>query len=400
MQIYFGLFLLATVTFATTAAKDGHQVHCSEDWMKVDIILPSIPGSLVYLEGMKGYPNPKCQPESTTELAQFKLSLKDFYECGVTRVVNKITGKKVFYHKIIVESADNKEFVSVKCITTSGPVYNVTRHSHSIATRSVLPPGFEEPIDLDITTSLTEYAPEPTLNVGVRQGGEIVTGELNVSPGTPLAMEIYLDKQSAPVYGLGVTYMQVTDTKSQEETIIFNGCSVDPYLFDNFNTVDGDFLSAKFRAFKFPESTYVQFRGSVNVCLDKCKGIQCSNGQIGYGRRKREIASSVDPNKVYEISMTTFIKVTNEDGADPNAITELEEKLVQLKIANQKLPRNSRGSSVFESVQDHKDSHLGDSEAIVEETTIFRTQTNGAHTAATLGSAIVTVSVLVIKFIL
>lgn len=70
---------------------------------------------------------------------------------------------------------------------------------------------------------MTEYAPEPTLGVGVRQGGEIVTGELNVSPGTPLSMEIYLDKQSAPVYGLGVTYMQVTDTKSQEETIIFNG---------------------------------------------------------------------------------------------------------------------------------------------------------------------------------
>lgn len=77
--------------------------------------------------------------------------------------------------------------------------------------------------DLDITTSLEERAPEPILGIGVRQGGEIVTGELNVSPGTPLSMEIYLDKVSAPVYGLGVTYMQVTDTKSQEETIIFNG---------------------------------------------------------------------------------------------------------------------------------------------------------------------------------
>lgn len=36
-------------------------------------------------------------------------------------------------------------------------------------------------------------------------------------------MEISLDKASSSVYGLGVTYMQVTDTKSQEETIIFNG---------------------------------------------------------------------------------------------------------------------------------------------------------------------------------
>ena len=77
--------------------------------------------------------------------------------------------------------------------------------------------------DLDITTMVIEKAPEPILGVAVRQGNEIVTGELNVSPGTPLSMEIFLDEKSAPVYGLGVTYMQVTDTKTQEETIIFNG---------------------------------------------------------------------------------------------------------------------------------------------------------------------------------
>lgn len=192
-----------------------------------------------------------------------------------------------------------------------------------------------------------------------------MTGELNVSPGTPLQMEIYLDKASAPVYGLGVTYMQVTDTKSQEETIIFNGyvddlhfknvkkkrfnllclvllirfnliygecfsfvlhrCSVDPYLFENFNTQDGDFLTAKFRAFKFPDSTYVQFRGTVNACVDKCKGIQCSNGQIGFGkRRKREIAQSADPNKIYEISMTTFIRVVGDPiGVDKSMYFEI-----------------------------------------------------------------------------
>lgn len=77
--------------------------------------------------------------------------------------------------------------------------------------------------DLEITTMVIEKAPEPILGVVVRQGNELVSGELNVSPGTPLSMEIYLDKASAPVYGLGVTYMQVTDTKTQEETIIFNG---------------------------------------------------------------------------------------------------------------------------------------------------------------------------------
>lgn len=66
-------------------------------------------------------------------------------------------------------------------------------------------------------------APEPQLSVGVRQGGQPVTGELNVNPGTALNMDVYLDKASAPIYGLLVSYMQVTDTKNQEETIIFNG---------------------------------------------------------------------------------------------------------------------------------------------------------------------------------
>lgn len=85
---------------------------------------------------------------------------------------------------------------------------------------------------------------------------------------------------------------------------------MDPYLFENFDTVDGDRLMAKFRAFKFPDTTYVQFRSTVNACVDKCQGIKCSNGQIGYGRRKRDVMQSPEQNKDYEISKTTFIRVS------------------------------------------------------------------------------------------
>lgn len=76
---------------------------------------------------------------------------------------------------------------------------------------------------IDIREEISRQAPVPILGVGVRQGGVLVTGELNVSPGTPLQMEIFLDNASAPIYGLLVTYMLVTDTKTQEETIIING---------------------------------------------------------------------------------------------------------------------------------------------------------------------------------
>ena len=42
-------------------------------------------------------------------------------------------------------------------------------------------------------------------------------------------------------------------------------------------------------------------QGSVNVCLDSCLGVQCSNGQRGFGRRRREVSDAADPNKVLSI---------------------------------------------------------------------------------------------------
>lgn len=353
-------------------AKATHKVFCSEDLMRVNVALPSNDTTGVYLEGMKGYPDPKCKPTIKDTLAEFQLSLMNIYECGVTRIVNKITGKKVFYHRIIIEGDQEfgKEVISVKCIT-NGPLYNVT---HGIVKRDVLPAGFQEPEDLEITSNITGSAPEPSLTIAVRQGENLVSGDLNVSPGTNLQMEIFLDKNSAPIYGLGVNYMQVTDTLTQEETIIFNGCSVDPYLFENFNTVDGDLLTAKFRAFKFPESTFVQFRGTVNVCVDRCKGVFCQ-GQIAYGRRRREISESqsADPNKIYEVTMTTFIKVDYDATADKSTVSEIDQKFRQLKLANQKLARNSRAGNVFESIHVSKSAESSPSSeaAKVEETILF-----------------------------
>jgi hypothetical protein len=55
-------------------------------------------------------------------------------------------------------------------------------------------------------------------------------------------------------------------------------CSLDASLFNNFQTNDGDLLVAKFRAFKFPDTTYVMFIGTVTVCLDKCPGVSSPFG--------------------------------------------------------------------------------------------------------------------------
>ena len=44
--------------------------------------------------------------------------------------------------------------------------------------------------------------------------------------------------------------------------------------------------------------------------------MECANGQIGFGRRRRRrdvtVGDAVDRNKVYEVSMSTIVKVAEE----------------------------------------------------------------------------------------
>ncbi|XP_050669260.1 uncharacterized protein LOC126968334 [Leptidea sinapis] len=322
VQLIFCLSLVH-ITFAKGSSA---LIECTPEYMKVTIPMDG-DRNISYLDQLKDYS--PCQPIKEGSTHIYMLDLQNYPKCAVMRILNKITGKRTYYHKIVIENASrDKETVIVRC--------EVTNKQHTLARRAVepFPLDFSEPDVLDITRYEEGRAPEPILGAIVKQNGKQVSGEISVSPGTPLSMEIFLDNSSAPVYGLLVNYMHVTDTGKQQETIIFNGCSVDPYLFDNFLTNDGDNLTAKFRAFKFPDTTYVQFKGTVNVCLDKCQGVQCSNGVTGFGRKRREI-SSTNANKVYEVSLTTFIKVDYLDGN--KEAEDVYALLKNLKVANQML---------------------------------------------------------------
>jgi hypothetical protein len=290
--------------------------------MVVSVNLNDIQDPVIYLEKLKGFSI--CQPELTSSKAIFNLPLDDtFYTCGTTKIHNKITGSKIFHNRIIIEDSVRKSHDSIffKCVIPSDALLMPFRSKRQAGaglplnfTEVDLPENFMEAEELDFTDNITAQAPYPYLNIKVRRNGVFVDTALNVQPGTPLEMIIYLDEDSRHVYGLLTSFLKVTDntTRQQEEVIILNGCSIDPYIFGNFETLDGgDSLSAKFRAFKFPESNYVMFVGTVNVCLNECKGVPCGNGQYGFGRKKRSIPDEIpaDPNKIFEIEMTTFLKV-------------------------------------------------------------------------------------------
>ncbi|XP_038217621.1 uncharacterized protein LOC119836388 [Zerene cesonia] len=338
--------LMLCLCFLHMAAAKGTeaQIECTPEYMKVTVPMDG-DRKISYLDQLKDYS--PCQPVMEGSAASYMLDLQDYHKCAVTKVLNKITGKRTYYHKIVIETlSGGRETVTVRCVVTN---------KRAITRRAVepFPLDFSEPDVLDITRYEEGRAPEPILGAIVRQNGKQVSGEISVSPGTPLSMEIFLDNSSAPVYGLLVNYMHVTDTGKQQETIIFNGCSIDPYLFDNFMTKDGDNLTANFKAFKFPDTTYVQFKGTVTVCLDKCQGVQCSNGVTAYGRKRRAVASSADANKVYEVSLTTFIKVDYVDGN--REAEDIYALLKKLKVANQLLgDTDGTPATVAEHTQDNK----------------------------------------------
>jgi len=66
-------------------------------------------------------------------------------------------------------------------------------------------------------------APEPMLTMVVKQDGRIIGQELLVQPGAPLAMEVGLDSISKDIYGILMSQLDVTDTSSQSEVIVYNG---------------------------------------------------------------------------------------------------------------------------------------------------------------------------------
>lgn len=43
--------------------------------------------------------------------------------------------------------------------------------------------------------------------------------------------------------------------------------------------------------------------------------MECSDGSIGYGKRRKRAISTLpaDPNKIYEVTITSFIKVNYDD---------------------------------------------------------------------------------------
>ncbi|CAG0892001.1 unnamed protein product [Cyprideis torosa] len=302
-RVYFPVLLFAMIQ-VTSSQKANFKVHCGDDVMRIEVSglspFPKSPEQKIFLD--KYDILPPCQPKKVGKVLVFELLYKG--KCGVNRVDRPDTGDTLYYHRLVTEGKTGKHVSLVKCILGSGN----SRRRKRQAEVDELPDGFLEPDVVEIVRNFTGQAPVPVLNVAIRQDGELINEHRSVKPGSPLTMEVFLDPISAPIYGLEVKQMEVTDARSKQEVLLLNSCSLDTHLFEDFNTVDGDFLQARFRAFKFPETTYVEFKGTVDVCLDRCPGVICSNRLIGYGKRRRR-RSAGEHDALFRVAVSTVIRV-------------------------------------------------------------------------------------------
>jgi len=204
-----GWVCVLLVNLVTAKHKGPHyKVHCTKDNLRVDVVKHE-DVSDIYLQHLKDYPDPACKPEIVHNRATFNLKLNNIYQCMVTKVLNKNTGRTVYYHRVVMEYQDStpKQAFLVKCdmglTPTNSSSYDSEVSELSIVKRQAdFPVNFREDSDIEITSEVTGQAPIPVLNVGVRQDGTLIDDELNVKPGTPLNMEVYLDSESSEVYGL------------------------------------------------------------------------------------------------------------------------------------------------------------------------------------------------------
>ncbi|KFM64689.1 hypothetical protein X975_22740, partial [Stegodyphus mimosarum] len=160
--------------------------------------------------------------------------------------------------------AKEKELLFVQCVIPGDFNMEFVRIDWQ---RESVPYNFSFPTPPPINLSQESV---PYVNMVVRDKGLRLDTSAIVHPGSLLDLLIYLDKESSVHYDISLRYLTLADaTRSQEEVVVMNGCSVDPFVLQVFRPVDG-VLKSQFRAFKFQSSDFVIFLATVSVCLEQC----------------------------------------------------------------------------------------------------------------------------------
>lgn len=101
-------------------------------------------------------------------------------------------------------------------------------------------------------------------------------------------------------YDLRALNLTATSELDRLELIGSTGCPKNPSIFPALqHESENSFkkLVSTFKAFKFASSSQLRFSVAIQLCYRECKSINCGNGIISHGRKKRQTESASIVNK-------------------------------------------------------------------------------------------------------
>jgi len=138
------------------------------------------------------------------------------------------------------------------------------------------------------TSIVNATAPSPSvvLRIVDSEGNDIAGTRL----GQPLFIRIELDGVS--IFDIFARNLVAKSGLDEEEIVLLDdrGCPSDPVFPGLEKDNQTGALLGKFEAFKFSDTTVVNFEVNVQFCQEKCNPVNCGDGVESYGKRKKRQA--------------------------------------------------------------------------------------------------------------
>ncbi len=136
------------------------------------------------------------------------------------------------------------------------------------------------------TSVVNGTAPQPRVLLRiVDENGRDVSG---TKLGEPLFLRIELDGDS--IFDIFARNLVAQSGVDEEEIKLLDdrGCPTDPVFPGLAKEPGTGALLGRFEAFKFSDTTVVTFQVNVQFCQEACNPVDCGDGVLSYGKRRRK----------------------------------------------------------------------------------------------------------------
>merc|ERR1719270_1598819 len=249
---------------------------------------------------------------TTTELEIFFRDT-DVDRCGLERELDGSYSLVVVVQTHpVIQRAGDKAYQVFCYFDTQDKV--ITNGYDVISETGVGPDGVVTPPTTP-SSILNNTAPAPGVRLRITTGsGEDISG---TRLGEKLFLRIEIDKAS--IYGIFAKNLRAISPADEDEIELLDGrgCPTDPVIFPGLEKVPGsEDLQGSFEAFKFSDTSVVKFQVNVAFCVGGCNPVNCGDGLVSYGRKKREVSrrdttAVTSSSLVYDIDLGQEILISN-----------------------------------------------------------------------------------------